>query len=111
MINSIVEEANITSARDEKLPYPMLGPALSKADCPTTDEQKIKCSKYPYRKVIGQLMYGMVHTIVTIMYALNIISRYSNNPGPRHIEFLQHLLRYVKYAKANRLKFSTHDGH
>jgi hypothetical protein len=109
MINSIVEEANITGARDEKLPYPMLGPALSKADCPT-DEQKIKCSKYPYRKVVGQLMYGMVHTMVTIMYALNILSRYGNNPGPRHIEFLQHLLRYVKYAKADRLKFSTHDG-
>ena len=77
----------------------MLGPALSKANCPDADEQKTKCSKYPYRKVIGQLMY-----------ALNILSRYGNNLGPRHVEFLQHLLRYVKYAKANRLKFSTHDG-
>ena len=48
--------------------------------------------------------------MVTIMYALNILSRYGNNPGPRHIEFLQHLLRYVKFAKADRLKFSTHDG-
>jgi hypothetical protein len=37
------------------------------------DEQKIKCFKYPYRKVVGQLMYGMVHTMVTIMYALNTI--------------------------------------
>jgi hypothetical protein len=88
----------------------MLGPPLSKEDCPTTDEQKAKCSKYPYRKVVGQLMYGMVHTMVTIMYALNILSRYGNNPGPRHIEFLQHLLRYAKYSKADRLKFHTHDG-
>ena len=44
----------------------------------------------------------MVHTMVTIMYALNM-SRYSNKTGPRHTEFLQHLL-------ADRLKFSTHDG-
>ena len=44
------------------------------------------------------------------MYALNILSRYGNNPGPRHIEFLKHLLKYSKYAKLDRLKFPTHDG-
>jgi hypothetical protein len=55
-------------------------------------------------------MYGMVHTMVTIMYALNILSRYGNNPGPRHIEFLKHLLRYVKYSRGDRLMFRTHDG-
>jgi hypothetical protein len=52
----------------------------------------------------------MVHTMVTIMYALNILSRYGNNPGPRHIEFLKHLLRYVKYSRADRLMFRTHNG-
>jgi hypothetical protein len=52
----------------------------------------------------------MVHTMVTIMYALNILSRYGNNLGPRHIEFLKHLLRYVKYSRADRLMFRTHNG-
>ena len=32
--------------------------------------------KYPYRRVVGQLMYGMVHTMIGIMYALNVLSRY-----------------------------------
>ena len=41
------------------------------------------------------------------MYALNILSRYGNNPGPRHIEFLKYLLKYCKYAKLDRLKFPT----
>jgi hypothetical protein len=94
MIKAIVEEAHIQGDRDEKLPYPITGNALSKMDCPTTPEEKLKCSKYPYRKVVGQLMYGMVRTMVTIMYALNILSRYGNNPGPRYIEFLKHLLRF-----------------
>ena len=49
-------------------------------------------------------MYGMVHTMVAIMYALNVLSRYGNNPGPRHIEF-EHLLRYVKLSKNDRLMF------
>ena len=72
MTNSIVEEANITGARGEKLPYPMLGPALSKADCPTTDEQKTKCSKYPYRKVIGQLMYANGNYHVRTQHTITI---------------------------------------
>ena len=55
-------------------------------------------------------MYGMVHTLITIMYALKILSRYGKYPGPRHIEFLMHLLKYCKYAKLDRLKFPTHDG-
>ena len=55
-------------------------------------------------------MYGTVHTLITIMYALSISSRYGSNPGPRHIEFLKHLLEYCKHAKLDRLKFATHDG-
>ena len=109
MITSIVADANMTGAPDAKLPYPTDGPNLSKLDCPT-EEQKAECAKYPYRKVVGQLMYGMVHTMVTIMFALNTLSRYGINPGPRHIVFLKHLIRYAKHSKDDRLKFSTHNG-
>ena len=102
----IVKEANLTGAKEEKLPYPMGNLPPSKKDC-TTEDQKQECAKYPYRRVIGQLMYGMVHTLITIMYAVNILSRYRNNSGPRHIEFLKHLLKYCKYAKLDRLMLAT----
>ena len=90
-IKEIIKEANLTGAKNERLPYPLGKIALSKLDS-ATEEQKKECSKYPYRRVVGQLMYGMVHTMIGIIYALNILSRYDNNPGPRHIEFLKHLL-------------------
>ena len=61
MIASIVKEANISGDRDEHIPAPMEGFALSKADCPQTEEVKTECQKIPYRRVVGQLMYGMVH--------------------------------------------------
>ena len=109
MITEIIKEAKLTGAKDERLPYPMGNDPISKADI-ATDDQKLECSKYPYRRVVGQLMYGMVHTMIGIMYALNVLSRYGNNPGPRHIEFLKHLLKYCKYSKMDRLKFHTHDG-
>ena len=103
MIASIIKEANISGDRDEHIPAPMEGLALSKADCPKTEEEKRECQKYPYRRVVGQLMYGIVHTMVPIMYALNVLTRYGTNPGPRHIAFLKHLLRYCKYTKRDRL--------
>jgi hypothetical protein len=109
MIEEIIKEMNLTGAKGETLPYPMDGPSLSKADN-ATDDQKAECGKFPYRRVIGQLMYGMVHTMVCIVYALNVLSRYCNNPGPRHIHFLKHLLKYVKHARSDRLKFHTYDG-
>ena len=109
MITEIIKEANRTGAKDERLPYPLDNAALSKLDS-VTEEQKKECSKYPYRRIVGQLMYSMVHTMIGIMYALTVLSRYGNNPGPRHIEFLKHLLKYCKYSKLDRLKFHTHDG-
>jgi hypothetical protein len=91
MIETIIEEAGINGTKDEHLPYPnstQQPKPLSKLDCAQTDEEKIKSSRYPYRRVVGQLMYGMVHTMVCIMYALNVLSRYGNNPGDRHFYFL-----------------------
>jgi Reverse transcriptase (RNA-dependent DNA polymerase) len=109
MINDIIKEMNMTGSKEEKLPYPMTGESLSKLDN-ATDVQKAECSKFPYRRLVGQLMYGMVHTMPCIMYALNVLSRYCNNPGPRHIEFLKHLLRYIKHTSKDRLMFCTQDG-
>ena len=104
----IIKEAKLTEAKDERLLHPIGKDPISKADS-ATEEQKFECSKYPYQRVVGQLIYGMVHTIIGIMYALNVLSRYGNNPGPRHIEFLKHLLKYCKYSKMDRLMFHTHD--
>ena len=109
MIEDIITEAHMKNAKDEELPYPLHGEKLSKQDNATA-ENEAECRKFPYRRVIGQLMYGMVHTLVTISYALNVLSRYSNNPGPRHIVFAKHLLKYVRTTKLNRLKFGTHEG-
>ena len=109
MIEEIIDGIGMKNAKDEALPYPLEKDSLSKKDN-ATPAQLIECSKFPYRRIVGQLMYGMVHTMMPIMYALNVLSRYGNNPGPRHIEFAKHLLRYVKMSKADRLRFRTHDG-
>jgi hypothetical protein len=109
MIEEIIDGIGMKNAKDEALPYPLDKISLSKLDN-ATPAQLSECSKFPYRRIVGQIMYGMVHTMVAIMYALNVLSRYGNNPGPRHIDFAKHLLRYIKMSKTDRLKFKTHDG-
>ena len=52
MITSIVKEANISGDRDEHIPAPMEGLALSKADCPTTEEEKKACQKIPTEELL-----------------------------------------------------------
>ena len=79
------------NTKHEAPPYPLDKLSLSRADN-ATPQQLAECKKFPYRRIVGQLMYGMVRTIMTIMYAINVLSRYGNNPGPRHIEFAKHLL-------------------
>jgi hypothetical protein len=112
MIDSIIKDNNFCGARDEHMPYPSPDkePPLTKQDNASSPEEVQRSLKLNYRRIVGQLMYGMVHTMVPIMYALNVLSRYGNNPGDRHCLFLKHLMRYVKYAKLDRLKFHCHKG-
>ena len=109
MINDILDGIGMKNCKNESLPYPLGGLSLSKLHN-ASPAQQADCSKFPYRRIVGQLMYGMIHTMMPIMYALNVPSRYGNNPGPRHIDFAKHLLRYVKSSKTDRIKFDTHDG-
>lgn len=99
----------MTRAKDEHLPYPADAqqPPLSKMDCTRTPEEHESSTKFPYIRVVGQLMYSMVHTMVAILYALNVLYRYDNSPDPRHILFLKYLLRYVKHSDNHRIMFRS----
>ena len=55
MITEIIKEAKLTGAKDERFSYPIGDDPISKANS-STEEQKSECSKYPYRRVVGQLM-------------------------------------------------------
>ena len=101
------EICNYSTSWSMRNTYLMDSPPLSEVDC-ATDNQKQECSKNLHRRVVGQLIHSMVQTMITIMYALNVL--YGNNPGPGHIEFMKHLVKYCKYGKLDKLKFYTHDG-
>ena len=89
LIESAVKAAKVSKAKVQKLPYPLDGPSLSKADNAKTEAESNEMAKIPYRALVGMLTYIMGHTKPTLIaYALNVLSRYCNNPGRRHVEFL-----------------------
>ena len=102
--------AKLTGAKVSKLPYPLEGESLSKKDNAKDPAEIREANKTPYRTLIGMLSYIIRHTKPDIVYALNVLSRYCNNPGPRHIEFLKVLIRYCDHSKEDRLKFTAHHG-
>ena len=61
-----------------------LGVKLSVVDSPGDDLGKAKMEHYPYRQVVGKLMYLAVCTRPDISQALSELRRYNSNPGLKH---------------------------
>ena len=118
IINAMNEIDSQKGADAERLPYPSVAQAplsLSLQDnlfnFPDLDPEVVnKCKGYPYRKGVGALLYVMIYTVPTIMFILNVLSRYCNDPGPRHIEFMRHLIRYMTGIKHDVIVYKPHEG-
>ena len=68
---------------------------LSKAQCPSSDSEKLKMELIPYANVIGTIMYSMISTRPDLAFSISLLSRFMSNPGKLHWEALKYLLRYI----------------
>ena len=69
---------------------------LTLKDSPVDDNAKARMEQFPYRQVVGKLMYLAVCTRSDICQAVNELSCFNNNPGKTHWEGAQRVLRYLK---------------
>ena len=72
------------------------GVALSKQQAPSTAEEIAHAKEFPYREIIGSLMYLMTSTRPDIAYAVGQLSRFNDCHGPAHHAAAKHLLRYLR---------------
>lgn len=54
---------------------------------------------FPYREAVGALMFLSTVSRPDISYALNIVSRYLNNPGRDHVNAVKRIIRYLIKTK------------
>ena len=77
---------------------------------PSSEEERTRMEKTPYRKAVGCLIYLVNCTRPDIAFAVSLLSRFCNDPGPKHWEGVQHVLQYLKgtqyhglvYQKSNK---------
>jgi hypothetical protein len=72
---------------------------LSKALCPTTDDEIEYVKKFPYLVAIGSLMYAAMGTRPDIAFAVAHLSQFSSNPGPAHWSAAQRVVQYLVTTK------------
>ncbi|GJW37520.1 zinc finger, CCHC-type containing protein [Tanacetum coccineum] len=65
-------------------------------------------SQLEYSRVIGCLMYAMTCTRSDIAFAVGKLSRYTNNPGTKHWQAIQRVLRYLKKIMDYRLTYTSY---
>lgn len=73
--------------------------------CPKTEDERAEMSKVPYMQAVGCLLYAAQITRPDICFAVNVLSRYSTNPGKAHWTALKRVLRYLQGTKDKCLFF------
>lgn len=103
-IDVILEKFNMTNCKTADTPM-VAKQALSKEDGPSNEEERIEMSAVPYQEAIGSLMYLSQCTRPDITFAVNKLSRFNANPGPKHWTAVKHILRYLKGTKGHKLTY------
>jgi hypothetical protein len=77
-------------------PTPATEELLGPQHCPTMNSEKSAMKKFPYRNLIGELLYLAHSSRPDISYSVGVLSRFMENPGRRHWEAAKRVLRYLK---------------
>lgn len=91
----VLDRFHMSDAQPLSTPLPP-GVVLLVDDPPTSQEDILDMKKVPFREALGSLMWLQVATRPDLSYAVNVLSRFANNPGRKHWELLKHTLVYLK---------------
>ena len=72
-------------------------------------EAKLLSSEYPYRSVVGSLLYLAMGTRPDIAYAVSLVSRKLDNPTETDWEIVQTTLRYLRKTIGNGIVYNNED--
>lgn len=72
---------------------------------PTSEEQRY-LDNFPYRNLLGALLYLAMNTRPDIAYAVGVLARYGNKPTVESCALMVHLLQYVRGTVDKGIRFS-----
>lgn len=74
---------------------------MTKGDEAASDEA------FPYRQLIGSLMYLAIATRPDICHALGVVSRYMEHPKAMHVNAAKRILRYIKGTSEFGIRYNN----
>jgi len=78
---------------------------LSASMSPQSENEKCMMQNVPYREALGKLIYLSIATCPDISYAVGVLCRFSENPGPEHWTALKRVLRYLRQTTNYQLTY------
>eukprot|EP00171_Calliarthron_tuberculosum_P001087 IDg1087t1 len=102
-IDKVLDRFGMTNCNS--LPTPM--EVTSTKPKTTQDESDGTSTSYPYRQVIGSLMYLMIGTRPDIAFAVGKLSQHCENPNLRHWIATKRVLRYIKGTRNLGITYGT----
>ena len=72
------------------------------------ENEEIDKSNFPYRNIVGSLMYAMLGTRPDLATAVSVVSKYLDKPKPTHVKLVQHILKYLQTNQNYKLKFQNY---
>ena len=81
--------------------------SLSKANCPSTDNEKSAIKMVPYWEVIGALTWIAVDLWPDIVFVVGQLVQFLKNPRQVHWEAAKRVLRYLKGMKEKKLVYGA----
>ncbi|KAG9219551.1 hypothetical protein CCMSSC00406_0008242 [Pleurotus cornucopiae] len=110
-LERLLERHSFSDIKPKSTPF-ALGTRLSKDGALSMQAQSDFMADKPYDVIVGGLQFAVGAMRPDLTFSVNVLSRYSRNPGPTHWKALLHVLGYVKGTLDIGITYSrdTKDG-
>ena len=110
-VETLLNKAGMADCNICKTPLPM-NAKFTKADCPQSEYEKEDMREEAkwFRSNLASCIYLQMWTRPDIAFSISKLSKFMHNPGPKHVVYLKHLLRYLKGSKLRGLTYDFSNG-
>ena len=105
-VDNILAAADMNPDHISSTPVPMHPKCILTKPKDMSDTERTLLQQFPYRKLVGMLMYLMITCRPDIAFAVCTLARFSDNFDSTHREALLYLLRYLHGTRDLRITYS-----
>ena len=104
-IDKMLEKFNMSECNTVKIPADK-SINISKSMSPETEEKRKEMTRFPYRQLIGSLMYAAITVRPDTAFIVNQLAQHCNDPGEQHWKAGKKVLRYLAATRRFGISFS-----